>query len=259
MCVTFKKIFALLTILMMPFSLALGQAISMNGGSIQGTITDPSGATIAGATVVISNPSTGYTHTLTTDKAGFYSLGPLNPGDYTISVTAVNFAKLSLETVVQLGTTTSGSAKLTVGLASETIEVTAGAIQVNTDQIGVAGLITRDEIDTLPINGRNALDITASQPGVILQSGQSFDPTKTGYSAIGVNGQNGRSTRVLLDGQDISDETVGTVVYNVPEGAIGEIQFKPLDTGRLGRSNLYRTGAHVHRIRNQQISWQPVL
>jgi hypothetical protein len=227
-----KKLFAIFysSLLVLVFCVAApvasyGQAISMNGGSIQGTVTDPSGATVPGATVIISSPATGYSHSLTTDRAGFYSLGPLNPGEYTISITASSFERQEIKTVVQLGTATSGNAKLTVGKNTETIEVTTGAIQVNTDQIGVAGLITREEIDALPINGRNALDITSSEPGVVLQSGQTFDPTKTGYSAIGVNGENGRSTRVLLDGQDISDETVGTVVYNVPEGAIGEIQF----------------------------------
>jgi hypothetical protein len=56
-------------------TLALGQAVSVNGGSIQGTVTDPSGAVVPGATVVITEPETGYTHTLTTDKSGFYSLG----------------------------------------------------------------------------------------------------------------------------------------------------------------------------------------
>jgi len=202
-----------------------GQAISQNGGSIQGTITDPTGATVAGATIVITSPATGYTHTLKTDKSGYYALGPLTPGPYVISVIAPSFEKLDVKTMVQVGTVTSGNEKLTIGSAAETVEVNAGDVQVNTDQIGVAGVVTKEQIETLPINGRNILDIAQVQPGVILQSGQSFDPTKSGYSALSVNGQNGRSTRVLLDGQDISDETVGTVVYNVPEGAVGELQL----------------------------------
>jgi hypothetical protein len=205
--------------------LAHSQAISLNGGSIQGTITDPSGAVVPNVTVIIADPETGYAHTLTTDSAGFYSLGPLNPGSYTITVSAPNFARLVVATVVRTGTATSGNEKLVLGTQNETIEVNAGAIQVNTNQIGVAGIVTKEQIDSLPINGRNILDIAQIQPGVILQSGQDFDPTKTGYSALGVNGQNGRSTRILIDGQDISDETVGTVLFNVPQGAIGEFQL----------------------------------
>jgi hypothetical protein len=223
-CVTFKKILALLVLFMVPTAI-FGQAISQNGGAIQGTITDPSNAAIPNATVVISNHETGYSHTLTTDKSGYYSLGPLAPGTYVITVTAPRFSKLSATTVVQVGTTTSGSEKLVVGAATETVEVTASSIQVNTDQIGVAGVVTKEEIDQLPVNGRNILDIAQLEPGVVLQSGQSFDPTKTGYSALSLNGINGRTTRVIFDGQDISDETVGTVVYNVPEGAISEFQL----------------------------------
>lgn len=127
--------------------------------------------------------------------------------------------------MVKTGTVTSGNVQLTPGGQGETVEVNASDVQVDTEQAGVAGVVSREQIDTLPINGRNILDIAQIQPGVILQSGQSFDPTKTGYSALAVNGQNGRSTRILVDGQDISDETVGTVVFNVPEGAIGEFQL----------------------------------
>jgi len=220
-----KFLLSLFVLLLTASAVSFGQAISQNGGSIQGTITDPTGAIVSGATIVISDPATGYTHTLTSDKSGYYSLGPLTPGDYMITVTAPSFEKLAVKTVVRVGTVTSGNEKLTVGSAAETVEVNAGSIQVNTEQVGVAGVVTKEQIDTLPINGRNILDIAQVQPGVILQSGQTFDPTKSGYSAISVNGQNGRSTRVLLDGQDISDETVGTVVYNVPEGAVGELQL----------------------------------
>ncbi len=203
---------------------ASGQATSATGGSIQGTITDPSGAAVVGATVTISSPDTGYTHTETTSKAGFYSIGPLNPGKYVISVSAPTFQKLDVTTVVQTGIATSGSEKLTLGEASETIQVSASALQVNTDQIGVSGVINQEQINTLPVNGRNILDYAQLQPGVILQPGESFDPTKAGYSAISVSGVGGRTTRILLDGQDITDETVGTTIFNVPSGAVEEVQ-----------------------------------
>ncbi|MGA7158901.1 MAG: carboxypeptidase regulatory-like domain-containing protein [Acidobacteriaceae bacterium] len=204
---------------------AIGQAVSVNGGSIQGTITDPSGAVIPGATIVVTNPDTGYNHTLKTDSAGLYSIGPLTPGAYTISVTAPNFESLKVNTVVRTGTVTNGSEKLTIGQTTSTVEVNAGALQINTDQIGVAGVINQQQIDTLPVNGRNILDIAQLQPGVILESGMSFDPTKAGYSALSVSGVGGRTTRILLDGQDITDETVGTTIFNVPTGAIGDFQL----------------------------------
>jgi hypothetical protein len=73
---------------------ANAQAISTNGGSIQGTITDPSGAVIPGVKITISSPETGYTKALTADAAGFYSLGPLLPGRYTITVEEAGFDRL---------------------------------------------------------------------------------------------------------------------------------------------------------------------
>jgi hypothetical protein len=204
---------------------AHAQAISTNGGSIQGTVTDPSGAVIPGAQITISNAETGFSRTITSDSAGFYSLGPLIPGNYSIAVTGPGFQRTILKTNVKTGTATNGNVKLTLGSTGVTVEVNAGAVQIDTEQPGVAGVVTSAEIDTLPINGRNILDVAQIQPGVVMQSGQTFDPTKTGYSALGVNGENGRSTRILVDGQDISDETVGTTLYNLPEGAVGEFQL----------------------------------
>ena len=220
-----KKIFFTLFILLLSVSAALGQAISVNGGAIAGTITDPTGAAIPNASVVISSTDTGFTKTLQTDSAGFYSVGPLNPGPYSVRVTAGGFESLKVNTQVRTGTSTPGSFKLTLGKSSETVEVNAGAIQVNTDQIQVSDVITQSQIDTLPVNGRNFLDIAQIEPGVILQQGSTFDPTKTGYSAISVSGVGGRTTRILLDGQDISDEFVGTTIFNVSQGSISEFQL----------------------------------
>jgi len=203
----------------------LSQAISTNGGSVQGSITDPTGAAIPGATITVANPDTGFTRTLTSDSAGFYSLGPLIPGNYSVSVTAPGFQRQVLKTVINAGTATAGNVKLTVGNQSETVEVTAGAVQINTDQIGVAGVVSEAQIDDLPLNGRNILDVAQLQPGVILQSGMTFDPTKAGYSALSVSGIGGRTTRILLDGQDITDETVGTTIFNVPTGAVDQAQL----------------------------------
>ena len=204
------------------------QAVSVNGGSIQGTITDSSGAAVPGATVIIKSVDTNAAKTLTADSSGFYSLGPLNPGPYVVTVTASGFQGLEISTVIRTGTATNGTFKLTVGQASTTVEVNAGAVQLNTDQSGVSGVITTAQLDTLPVNGRNILDFAQLQPGVQLQAGGSgdggFDPTKAGYSALSFSGISGRTTRILLDGQDITDETVGTTIYNVSQGSVGELQ-----------------------------------
>jgi Carboxypeptidase regulatory-like domain len=220
-----KKLLTLVALLFITALAGYGQATSVNGGSIQGTITDPSGAVVPGATVTITDTDTASVKIVTTDSAGFYSNGPLIPGNYTVTIAKAGFEKLSVKTVVRTGTATNGSFKVTLGASTETVEVNAGALQINTEQIGVSGVITREQIDSLPVNGRNILDYAQLQPGVMLQPGMSFDPTKAGYSAISTSGVGGRTTRILLDGQDITDETVGTTIYNVPSGAIQEFQL----------------------------------
>jgi Carboxypeptidase regulatory-like domain len=219
-----KKLLGILILFGMT-ALGWGQAISVNGGSIQGTITDTSGAVVANAAVVVTSTDEGTTRALKTDKAGFYSVGPLNPGPYTLAISGTGYDSLLVKTTIRTGTVTSGDYRLTVGSAETTIEVSATALQVNTDQMGVAAVISREQIDTLPLNGHNILDVAQLQPGVLLQSGQTFDPTKAGYSAISVGGVSGRTTRILLDGQDITDETVGTTIFNVSTGAIDEFQL----------------------------------
>jgi hypothetical protein len=209
----------------LPTPAAFAQAVSVNGGSIQGTITDNTGAVVPGATIIVTGIDTGSKATVTTDSRGYWSLGPLNPGNYDVVVTAGGFQKTDVKTVIHTGTATSGNFKLTVGSSAQTIEVNAGAVQLNTDQAGVSDVITSQQIKNLPVNGRNFLDLAQIEPGVILQSGESFDPTKAGYSAISVGGVSGRTTRILLDGQDITDETVGTTIFNVSQGAINEFQL----------------------------------
>jgi hypothetical protein len=149
----------------------------------------------------------------------------LNPGAYEVTVTASGFQKLVVDTNIRTGTATPGSFKLSLGQSSEQIVVQAGDVQINTDQAGVSGVISTEQINTLPINGRNFLDLAQLEPGVVLQDGNSFDPTKAGYSALAVNGFSGRTTRILLDGQDITDENVGTTVFNVSEDAVSEFQI----------------------------------
>ncbi len=220
-----KKLFGLLAVLLAVTGLSFGQVTTVNGGSIQGTITDPSGAIISDAKVTVSATDTGTTRETVTDGSGVYVVGPLPPGSYTVKIEKSGFTGLSVKTVVRTGTVTNGNYKLSIGESTTTVEVNVGEVQVNTDQTSVSDVITSEQIKNLPVNGRNFLDLAQIEPGVILQSGESFDPTKAGYSAISVGGVSGRSTRILLDGQDITDETVGTTIFNVSQGAIDEFQL----------------------------------
>jgi hypothetical protein len=201
-----------------------GQATNA-AGAIQGTVTDPTGALVSGAKVTITEPSTGFQKVLTTSSAGIYLAGSLNPAMYTVRVEAVGFSTSTRQLIVQIGETANGDVKLGLKGTVMEIKVEDTAVQVDTSGSTVEGVLNRQEIEALPLNGRNFLDMAQLQPGVQIQDGTSFDPTKNGYSSISFGGRFGRTARITLDGVDISDENVGTTTQNVSEDAIQEFQI----------------------------------
>src|SRR5581483_10898076 len=154
-----------------------------------------------------------------------YASGALTPGNYSVHVEAQGFKTTELQTTVQVGVTASGNMKLQVGQAAQVIEVQGSEVQVNTQQATVEGVLTSQQIENLPINGRNFLDLAQLEPGVQIQEGSTFDPTKNGFSSISFEGRFGRTARIEVDGVDISDETVGTTTQNIPASAIEEFQI----------------------------------
>jgi hypothetical protein len=194
-------------------------------GSIQGTVTDPTGAVVGGAKVLITHQATGAATKTTTSSSGTYNSGGLIPGDYVVRVEAKGFKTSQLPVVVQVTVTASGSIKLELGQEATVVEVQGASITVNTEQATVQGVLSGDQIDNLPVNGRNFLDLAQMEPGVQMQDGTSFDPTKAGYSSVSINGVFGRTPRIEVDGLDVSDETVGTTTQNIPMSAIQEFNI----------------------------------
>jgi len=194
-------------------------------GSIQGSVTDPSGAVVVGAKVTITNKATGQVITVTTTSSGAYASGALTPGDYSVHVEGQGFKTLDATVPVQVGVTASGNFKLQLGDASQIVEVQGSELQVDTEQAGVQGVINTEQIENLPINGRNFLDLAQLEPGIQIQDGGNFDPTKKGFSSISFGGRFGRTARIEVDGVDTSDETVGTTTQDIPQGAIQEFQI----------------------------------
>jgi hypothetical protein len=213
-----------LLVVVLTAPLIWGQA-TVSTGNIQGTITDPSGAVVSGAKVVVTNTAAGRSIESKSTSAGTYSVGALLPGDYVVRVEAPGFQTTELSVTVQVGVTSSGNIRLTVGRQSQVVSVQGTQIQVNTEQSSVQGVLTTEQIENLPVNGRNFLDLAQLEPGVQIQDGGNFDPTKNGFSSISFGGRFGRTARIEVDGVDISDETVGTTTQNIPEGAIQEFNL----------------------------------
>ena len=198
--------------------------VSISTGGVQGTITDPSGAVVPNAKVVLSNPATGLRRDTLSSSGGVYSFNDLTPGDYTLEIDASGFGKYQERLTVQVGNIVNGNVKLSISSNTQSIQVSSSAIQVDTDQATIQGVLDSKQIQQLPINGRNFLDLAQLEPGVQIQDGQNFDPTKAGYSSISFGGRFGRTARIEVDGVDVSDETVGTTTTDIPSSAIQEFQ-----------------------------------
>jgi len=215
-----------LVILTNPLFVSRGFAQATVGtGSIVGTVLDPTGALVGGAKVKITNVATGQVIALTTNSAGAYNSGALVPGDYKVLIAAKGFRSSEIPLTVLVGNTASGNAKLEVGQETQVVEVETTAVQVNTEQAVVQGVLNAEQIENLPVNGRNFLDLAQLEPGVQIQDGQDFDPTKAGYSSISFGGRFGRTARIEVDGVDVSDETVGTTTMDIPASGIQEFQL----------------------------------
>jgi hypothetical protein len=215
---------ALLTAFALFSSITIAQT-SVGQGSVQGTVTNPSGAAVGGAKVIITNKATGQVTTTATNSTGTYNSGGLSVGDYTIRVEGNGFKTAQLTLPVQVAVTTTGDIKLEVGQESTVVGVQGGAVSVNARQATVQGVLTGEQIDNLPVNGRNFLDLAQLEPGVQMQDGTTFDPTKAGYTSVSINGVFGRTPRIEVDGLDVSDETVGTTTQNIAMSSIQEFNI----------------------------------
>jgi hypothetical protein len=208
------------------YSASASAQATISTGSIVGTVSDPTGAVIPNASVTITNKATGQTIRAATTGTGTYTSGPLLPGDYTVRVEVTGFKTVVVPVTVQVGVTSTVDATLQVGQTTTTVEVAASGVLISTEQAIVQGVVTPQQIDQLPSNGRNFLALASLEPGVQIQDGTNFDPTKTGFSSVSFAGRYGRTARIEMDGLDMSDETVGTTTMNVPESGLQEFQVE---------------------------------
>jgi hypothetical protein len=197
-------------------------------GAIEGTVTDATGAVIPGATVTITEKATGRVINLTSNGSGYFEARALPPGQYTVKIAQQGFSPEVIENLrVEVGQVASATASLKPGGTQEVVNVQANnEVQVDTVRSTVDGVITSQQIDQLPLNARNFMDLAKLEPGVNVRDGGAIDPTKTfAYRTVGVSGRGGTGTRVQFDGIDVTDETVGTTTANLSDDAIREFQL----------------------------------
>lgn len=198
-------------------------AQTVGTGSIVGIVMDPQGKPLADIKVGITNKATRARIHVITSAVGLYSSGPIQPGDYVLLVEIKGFNPTLLPVVVQVGNVTHADVTMRVGPEAGQVQVQGGTT-VNIEQATVQSVVSGDEMERLPINGRNFPDLAQLEPGVQMQDGGVFTG-KNGLPTISFLGQYGRSERIELDGVDISEETVGATTQNIPASAIREFQL----------------------------------
>src|ERR1051326_4929022 len=138
-------------------------------GNISGVVRDPSGAVKA-----ISTP-TSAVRTAATNAEGYFLLSTLQPGEYRIQATAPGFSEATVDRVtVEVGQTARIEISLALSSVSTQVQVGGEAVQVDTERATVGGVVTTKEIDQLPLNGRNYLELARLEPGVEIQDGKTF-------------------------------------------------------------------------------------
>jgi Carboxypeptidase regulatory-like domain len=192
-------------------------------GSIVGIVSDPSGAVISSAKITITNMATGQVIQLSTNSSGSFNSGALIPGDYKTQVTATGFRSVEVSTTVLLGNTATVNVHLQIGAENQVVEVKSSELSVNTEQPTVQGVLSEKQIENLPINGRNFLDLAQLEPGVQIQDGGALG--KDGFSSLSFGGRFGRTARIEVDGIDVSDEIFGSTTMNIPASSIQEFQL----------------------------------
>jgi hypothetical protein len=183
-------------------------------GTIQGSVTDDSGAVIPGANVTVTNDDTGIEVTRPTNEVGFYSAPGLNPGDYTVSVSSEGFSTAQQQAVrLEVAQTLRLDFQLSVGQLTEVVEVSATAQLIQSEKTEVGQVIDSKRIVEMPLNGRNYLELAKFSVGVLpsrsLGKGTRQDGERGGEGGILAAGMHAAQTNVLLDGADNSSRNSG--------------------------------------------------
>jgi outer membrane receptor protein involved in Fe transport len=210
----------------------------VGGASLNGTVTDASGAAVPSAKVSVKNTATGFSRGTETSDAGLYVFTALPVGQYDLSIDAQGF-KSAKRTALQLdvGATATVDVRLEVGTASETVSVVADAPVVETTRTSAASNVTEKAVENLPVNGRNFIDFTLLTPGVVRDV--------RGTGDLSFAGQRGTSNTLLVDGADSNNLFFGQATgrtgfrpYAFSEDAVQQFQVNtigyPAEIGRAG-------------------------
>jgi outer membrane receptor protein involved in Fe transport len=225
----------------------LGTQISAQSAAtaaLSGTVLDPNGAVIQGATVTVTQNATGVKRETRTTDEGFFVIPGLAAGEYEVLTQAKGFSNHLITAVTaQVGQNLALNINLQLGtIVDSPGDLYGEAPLVDTTTSVVDGVIDKRTIENLPLNGRNFLELALLIPGN--SPAPNFDPTKTNTVVISSAGQLGRGGNVTVDGTDNNDDVVGGAVQNISQEAVQEFQVA---TNRFS-AHLGRSGSSVINI-----------
>ena len=218
-----QKSLMLTMVLLLSVSAAFAQA-QASSADLVGTVVDPTGAIIPGATITVKNSATGLTRTTTASDSGTYQFIGLPPGTYEVSASAATFKPVAIAGVtLTVGQRAQLAIPLEVGTDQTVVTVNIDDVQlVETTSSTVANTIDQQRIENLPINERSATGFALTLSTVGRDNGRPIGPAPT--SGINVGGQRGRSTLVQVDGADFTDNSVNAARSTVSQEAVQEYQ-----------------------------------
>jgi hypothetical protein len=217
-------------------------------GSIQGTVTDPTGAAVAGVQVKVFSPTTGLSRTVTANDRGEYVASELPLGTYSVMVEKQGFRSITLAKIpVSVGAPTRADVKLTTGEVQEVVEVNADVPLVETTTNTTGGTIEASQASELPVNGRDFTKLLELVPGATSDPVGSTESAGS-YGLFSLNGNRGRSNNYLLDGTDMNDGYRNLPAINqagvwgcpstiLPVDALAEIPVTGNPEAEFGRSS----------------------
>jgi len=241
-----KKLAGLLCLLALSIGICCGNASAQAtaSASLTGTVIDQSQAVVASAQITLTNKDTGAVRTVQSNSAGLYRFDLLPAGNYELKVTLAGFKTVTVaSTELIVGETSTLNFTLEPGSVSQTVTVTEQAPLVDVTKTSVGIDITPQQIENMPLNGRDFGNLAYLAPGA--RPVNSYDPTKNRVAVVAVNGSNGRNVNVTVNGIDDKDNTVGGPVMQLPLSAVQEFD---ISTQRFSAANGRSEGAAINVI-----------
>ena len=196
-------------------------------GTILGTVTDNSGATVAKAQVTVTNVNTNITERTETTEAGTFSVPYLKPGFYRVTVESSGFQKAVVDTInLVVDQQYRLDVVLKPGQVNETVEVTANAVALDTETASVSQLVSQTQVEQLPLNGRNFLSLLFIGAGAVQTTGEQGQMRQGEGNAISINGGRPTSNNYTLDGLVNTDTALNTPAVILSQDAIQEFKVQ---------------------------------